>query len=322
MDITNITNFVVRNDTLNAFINAINKGTVPTAEEEKELFVKYEGYVDDEHLCDEILASYKNDQASANYIASIRERAEKDRQMQIEVRNEILFRNMRFVYAVAKRYSTDDILPDLINTGIIGMVEAFEKYNWREGNRFTTLAIWYIRRAINAYLNKENLVVRPKNGARIIPKVKKIENDFFLKNGRKPFASEVMEILKNDFGIEVDSEIDIYGTRVDKIEQHLDGDDDNTLDKSSVFNEKTAVSNGYDEQCENDSVKYALNESLKVLDDRERTIICMAYGYGYNREYKDKEIGEAIGITSERVRQLRHGALKKLRSAYLAAEER
>ena len=319
MDITNITNFVVRNDTINAFVSAINKVSVPTAEEEKDLFVKYEGYVEEERLYEEILGSYKHDEKVNIY----KERLQMARDKQIEVRNEILLRNMRFVYAVAKRYSTDDLLPDLINTGIVGMMEAFEKYDWREGNRFTTLAIWYIRRAINAYLNKENLVVRPKNGARIIPKVKKIENDFFLKNGRKPFASEVMEILEKDFGIVVDSEIDIYGTRVDKIEQHLDGDEDNTLDKSSVFNEKTSVSNEFDMQSESDSLKYMLNESLKVLTDRERTIVCMAYGYdGYNREYKDKEIGDAIGLTSERVRQLRHGALKKMRSAYLAAEER
>ena len=290
MDITNITNFVVRNDTINAFVSEINKGVVPTAEEERDLFAKYESTQDED--------------------------------AKLAIRNEILFRNMRFVYAVAKRYSTDDILPDLINTGILGMVEAFEKYDWKSGNRFTTLAIWYIRRAINAYLTKENLVVRPKNGARIIPKVRKIENDFFLKNGRKPFPSEVIEILKNDFGIEVKDEIDIYGTRVDKIEQHLGDDDDNTFDKSSYFNEKTAVDNAYDAESDNDAVKYALNAALAALTDREKEIVCLAYGYGHDREYKDKEIGDKLGLTSERVRQIRHAAVKKMRSAYLAAEER
>ena len=66
-----------------------------------------------------------------------------------------------------------------------------------------------------------------------------------------------------------------------------------------------------------------LNEAMKVLTDREKTIVSMAYGYGgYVREYKDKEIGAALGLTSERIRQLRHGAVKKLRSAYLAASER
>ena len=290
MNITNITNFVVRNDTVNAFVNQISKATVPTAQEERDLFVKYESAETEDE--------------------------------KIEIRNEILFRNMRFVYAVAKRYSTEDLLPDLINTGIIGMIEAFEKYDWKSGNRFTTLAVWYIRRAINAYLNKENLMVRPKNGARIIPKVKKIENEFYMLNGRKPTATEVCEILKKDFGIEVKDESDIYGTRVDKIEQHLGDDDDNTFEKSSTFNEKTAVDNEFETESDNGAIQYALGESLKALTERERTIVCMAYGYGYNREYKDKEIGEELGLTSERVRQLRHAAIKKMRSAYLAAEER
>lgn len=290
MNITNITNFVVRNDTINAFVAEINKTTVPTAQEERDLFAQYE--------------------------------SAKTEDEKIKIRNEVIFRNLRFAYAVAKRYSTDGTLPDLINTGIIGMIEAFEKYDWRSGNRFTTLAVWYIRRAINGYLNKENLLVRPKNGPRIIPKVKKIENDFYLNNGRKPTATEVCEILKKDFGIEVKDELDIYGTRVDKIEQHLGDDDDNTFEKSSVFNEKTAVDNEYDAESDADATRYALNEALKVLNDREKTIVCMAYGYGYNREYKDKEIADELGLTSERVRQLRHGAVKKMRSAYLAAEER
>lgn len=290
MDITNITNFVVRNDTINAFVSEINKATVPTAQEERDLFAQYE--------------------------------SAKTEDEKIKIRNEVIFRNLRFAYAVAKRYSTDDTLCDLINTGVMGMIEAFEKYDWRSGNRFTTLAVWYIRRAINGYLNKENLLVRPKNGPRIIPKVKKIENDFYLNNGRKPTAAEVCDILKNDFGLDVKDELDIYGTHIDKIEQHLGDDDDNTFEKSSAFNDRTAVDNEYETQSNLEATRYAVNEALKVLNEREKTVICMAYGYGYDREYKDAEIGEELDLTSERVRQLRHAAVKKMRSAYLAAEER
>ena len=69
-------------------------------------------------------------------------------------------------------------------------------------------------------------------------------------------------------------------------------------------------------------MKYALNAALAALTDREKEIVCLAYGYGYDREYKDKEIVDKLGLTSERVRQLRHAAVTKMRSAYLAAEER
>ena len=95
MNVTNITKFVVRNDTINAFVSEINKATVPTAQEERDLFVKYE--------------------------------SAKTEDEKIAIRNEIISRNMRFVYAVAKRYNNDDILPDLINEGVMGMIQAFEE---------------------------------------------------------------------------------------------------------------------------------------------------------------------------------------------------
>lgn len=286
MDVTNVTNFVVRNDTVNAFISEINKSAVPTEQEERDLFAKYEDAATEEE--------------------------------KTAIRNEIISRNLRFVYAVAKRYSTGDILPDLINVGMIGMYEAFEKYDWRSGNRFTTLAVWYIRRDINAYLTKDNLMVRPKNNVRIAPKVKKIENDFFLKNGRKPYPIEVMDALHREYGIDVKDEADIYGARVDRIDSHLGDDEDFTLEKSPVFNEKTAIDNEFDERSETDSAAYAVDVMMGSLNEREKTIISMAYGYGYPREYKDKEIGDAIGLTSERVRQIRHAAIKKMRAAYTA----
>ena len=286
MDVTNVTNFVVRNDTVNAFISEINKSAVPTEQEERDLFAKYEDAATEEE--------------------------------KTAIRNEIISRNLRFVYAVAKRYSTGDILPDLINVGMIGMYEAFEKYDWHSGNRFTTLAVWYIRRDINAYLTKDNLMVRPKNNVRIAPKVKKIENDFFLKNGRKPYPIEVMDALHREYGIDVKDEADIYGARVDRIDSHLGDDEDFTLEKSPVFNEKTAIDNEFDERSETDSAAYAVDVMMGSLNEREKTIISMAYGYGYPREYKDKEIGDAIGLTSERVRQIRHAAIKKMRAAYTA----
>lgn len=286
MNVTSLTNFVVRTDTISAYMAAINKIPLLTAQEEKDLFAKYESSTDE--------------------------------QEKIDIRNEIITRNLRFNFAVAKRYSNGDLLPDLINVGTIGMFEAFEKYDWREDVRFCSFAVWHIRRAINAYLNKENLLVRPKNNVRVAPKVKKIENDFFLKNGRKPYPIEVIDILRKEYGIDVKDEIDIYGAHVDKIDSTLSDDDDFTFENSQLFTEKTSVENDYESDIDTDEMSYQVEMMMKSLTDREKVIICMAYGYGgYNREYKDKEIGEKLGLTSERVRQLRNGALKKMRAAHV-----
>ena len=205
---------------------------------------------------------------------------------------------------------------DLVNVGTIGMYEAFEKYDYKEGVRFCSFAVWYIRRAINAYLVKENLTVRSVNNTRVIPKVKKIENDFYLKNGRKPSGVEVMDMLLEKYGIEVAAESDIYGVKVESIDASLGEDEDNTFEKCSDFNSATASKNAFEEEIENESLSADTKRALSVLNEREKTIVCMSAGYGYTKEYKDKEIAEVLGLTSERVRQLRHSAIKKFAAAY------
>lgn len=289
MNVKNVTNFVVKNDTLNEYLREICKYKPLSREKERELFMEYKNCEDD------------------------------DRRQQIK--DTIILSNLRFNFAVAKRYDNGDLLPDLINVGFLGMCEAFDEYDLEKETRFYTWAQFYIRRAINAYLVKENMPVRQKNYARIAPKVKKIENDYILKTGRAPSPAEVIALLKSEYGITVKDEFDIYGTRVDRIDAFIGDDEDNTFENSTVFNEKTAVENGFEEDVDYEDLSYAMNQALKSLDDREKRIICLAYGYGCSREYKDKEIAEKLGLTSERVRQLRHGAIKKMRSAYVKAEE-
>lgn len=292
MNVKTMTTYVVRNDNLDQYLKEISKFKILTAQEERDLFVRLEEAETEEE--------------------------------KTAIRNEIINSNLRLNFAIAKRYSTGDILPDLINVGVIGMYQAFEEgnFDWRRGTRWTTLAQYYIRRAILAYLGKENILVRPKNGMHIAPKVRKIENDFLLKNGRRPYPIEVIDILRRDYGIDVKDEIDIYGQRFDSIDDYIGEEEENTFEKSGYFNEKTSVENEYERTAEKDAATETVNEMMKVLTERERNIISMAFGYGYTREYKDREIGNAIGLTSERVRQIKKEAIKKMKAAAVAAENK
>jgi RNA polymerase sigma factor (sigma-70 family) len=282
------TKIVERTDVVTAHLKDINKIYPLTAQEERDLFVKYENSTD-----------------------------EKER---LSIRDKIVEASLRYNFTIAKCYSTGDNLSDLISVGIIGMYEAFEDYDWRKGVRFYTFAQYYIRRACNAYLAKDNLTVRTKNYARVVPKVKKIEKEFSDKNGRVPTSEEIMSILNEEYGIDVSEEIDIYGARVDKIDAYLGDDEDSTFGDSAEFNGRTAVYNEYEEHIEDESNAHAVDAALSALTDREKTIVSMAFGYGYPREYKDKEIGEEIGLTSERVRQIKHAAVKKMRAAVVTAK--
>ena len=307
MNITNTSNYVVRNDLTQAYLRDIKKYPLMTKQEEMDLFTKYEDSV--ERL--KSVQSMENGPQKASIIA-------REEKIQNDLRNEIIMRNQRFNFAVAKRYDNNEILMDLVNVGTIGMYEAFEKFDYREGIRFCSFAVWFIRRAINAFLIKENLTVRTTNNTRYMPKVRKIENEFFLKNGRKPSGTEVMDILLEKYGVEVAAESDIYGVKVESIDASLGEDDDFTYEKCSEFAVATAIENGFEEEVENESLSAATKRALSILNDREKTILCMSAGYGYTKEYKDKEIAEVLGLTSERVRQLRHSATKKFAAAYKA----
>ena len=311
MNVTNSTNYIVRTDLTNAYFKDIRDSKVMTKQEEIELFKKYEESVE---RLESVMAS-KDMFPTAEYLKIV----ERETNTQTEIRNEIILRNQRFNFAVAKRYDNNSILMDLVNVSTIGMYEAFEKFNYKEGNRFCSFAVWYIRRAINAYLVKENLTVRTTNNTRYLPKVKKIENEFFLKNGRKPTYTEITDLLFEKYGIEGVSLSDLCAVRVDSIDATYGDDEDYTYEKCSEYAIATASENDYETTIENESMSEATRKALAVLTERERTIICMSAGYGYPKEYKDKEIGDALNLTSERVRQLRHSAAKKFAEVYKTA---
>lgn len=292
MDIKKRTNFIERTDIMKSYLRDLNKIKVMTPEREKALFEEYY--------------------------------ATEDKERKLEIRNEIIEGNERFIFAIAKRYATGDLLGDLITEANFGAIEAFYAYDITTGNRFNTIADYYIRRAINQYLNRENLMVVPTNNTRVAPKIKKIEHEFYVKHNRLPIASEVVAILDEEYGIDVKNQGDIYGASIEYIDDACNPDDDEyTMEDSSEFATLSASHNEYMDKMDHDDMSYQLHAAMDTLSEREATIMKMSAGIGgYYKEYKDKEIAEVLGISSERVRQLRNGAIEKLKAVLAPAMAR
>ena len=237
-------------------------------------------------------------------------------QIQLNLRNEIISRTQYLNYAIAKRYNNTDIVMDLVNVGTIGMIEAFDSYDYKKNVRFCTYATYYIRRAINAYLSKENLMIRTTNDAKLLSKVKKIENTFFATEGRYPTASEIQDILKNKYDIQNVDAMDLSMADVTSIDASYASDEDGKygVDNSVDYNSKTAAYNNSINEEDIEDKRNIINTFLSKLPERDRIIMAMAAGYGYDRDYKDYEIGEILDLTSERVRQIRLAASKKLQA--------
>lgn len=243
----------------------------------------------------------------------------------VEIRKRIAMAHQRFIYDLASCYAKNDndMLMELISVGTIGFYDTFDNFDLSQGNKFVTYAQYYIRRAVNHFLEDENLLVRPSNNARITPKVKKIEDEYFRLHGVKPDIFEVERILDEKYGIKLSDRNDIFGAKIERIEDPAESVDDDTyvFENSKKFTEFASVENEYAEQSEDYGTKYDIQRVIDRLPEREATILRMAYGMGdYNKPCNNEEIGEALGLTSERIRQLKNLAEKKFKLMYSRIE--
>lgn len=291
-------NYILRSTSSRGFINDIAKIPVLTKEEERNLFVEYE----------KSMNRLKAAEGASNYM----EVKEVETKIQDDIRKEVISRNQRFNLAVAKRYCGDNRIMDLINVGVIGMHEAFNEYNYKKDNRFCSYAIWYIRRAINAYLIKENLTVKTSNGSLLLGKVKKIEEKFFAKEGRYPSENELKALLEEKYNITNADANDFHKILTSSIDSQNTDSEDDYNPVNHEFSTRTAAYNDYEKTMVNEDLAFRLNMAMKSLPERERIIMCMSAGYGYIKEYKDYEIAEELDMTPERVRQIRHNVREKL----------
>jgi RNA polymerase primary sigma factor len=301
MDIKNSSNYLIRTSSINAYINEIKRIAPITAEEEIALFKELE--MSNERI--------KNANGDRTIILS-------ETMLQDKIKQDIVARNQRFNFGIAKRYSNTDLVLDLVSVGAEGMMEAIDHYEYKIGTRFCTFAKFYIQRAINAFLTKENVMVRTTNDMKIIAKVKKIENSFFAREGRMPSSSEIKELLDKKYNIKNINICEFHMAGVDSIDMPKDSNDDNTYQTTPYrnFSIQTAAYNDYEDDAEKTHMTHKINEMLSCLSDREKLIVTMSVGMGHDREYKDYEIAEVINMTAERVRQIRKEAINKLANKY------
>lgn len=297
-----LNNFLVRTDLTTTLLKDINSLPLISKKEEQELCKQY--------------AAIKGLDSE---VKEIREEAEAKA---VKIRNKIFEGNLRYLISKVKLYSTDDNFTNIFNVGFIGMLEAWNKFDYTRDNRFMTFADRYIQRSINNYFNFDSQMIETSNCAKILPKVNKIKNKFYAENGYYPDDIEVAEILFSKYGIEVKDFSDLHSARIESIDAACGDDDDFTVEDSSDFNQATAVMNNADVNLEKEDLSYAMSEALKTLTEREATIMKMSAGIGYGEKMKDMQIAEVLGLTSERVRQLRHGAEEKMRNAYTTAANR
>lgn len=235
-------------------------------------------------------------------------------------RRKLIESNQRFVVSVARAYATNNNLMDLIEEGNIGLMEAIDAFNpdVKVNDRtvkFMTFAVHYIRRAINQYKMSYDTIVKKNNISKTYHVISRARNKFIQENGRQPTTEELMEVVNKDFGLRIKESMDMLDVNVMRIDNGVeDSDEDGGASFSAMmrFNSHSANVNDYEKVMDANYENQMVSAILKSLTPRERRVMKMAFGIGEYREFTNAEIGEKLGVTPERVRQMKTAIIRRL----------
>ena len=218
--------------------------------------------------------------------------------------------NLRFVVSVAKQYQHKGLgLTDLIDEGNIGLVKAAEKFDETRGFKFISYAVWWIRQSILQAIAEQSRMVRlPLNQVGALSKINTEIEKFEQKNHRKPSAEELSDITNIDTDrIESTMNAD---TRHMSIDAPFTDEDSNSLADILPSTDNT-LSNAVEKESIDEDLNAIFN---KVLKPREQTILRKSFGIGCQEEGPE-EIGAQLGLTRERVRQIKEKSIEKIRKS-------
>ncbi len=216
--------------------------------------------------------------------------------------------NLRFVIKIAKKYRGMGVpFVDLINEGNLGLIEAAKRFDPDKGVKFTSYAVWWIRQAIYQALSSMGHPVKiPTKIANMLHQISRSIQQQAELRGRRPTTKEVAEDLElKDAELHRVLELNTRGV---SINEPIDKDGDLTV--SDMLGDEEISP---EEKVLMKIIREELMKVLEELDERERKIIELRYGLKDGQPRTLKEVGEIMGLSRERIRQLEIKAIKKLR---------
>ena len=219
--------------------------------------------------------------------------------------------NLRFVVSVAKQYQNQGLsLPDLINEGNVGLIKAAQKFDETRGFKFISYAVWWIRQSILQAIAEQSRIVRlPLNQVGSLNKVNQEINKFEQENQRRPSVQEISDRTGVDED-KITQSIMASGHHV-SIDAPFGEDDDNSMADVMSSGDDSRTDKHVDHESMAQELKQVLSKCLK---ERERKIVCACFGID-ETEKGLEEIGDKMGLTRERVRQIREKSITKLRES-------
>ena len=233
-----------------------------------------------------------------------------------EALQQLVSANLRFVISVAKKYQAHGMsLPDLVNEGNLGLMKAAKRFDEKRGFKFISYAVWWIRQSIIQAISEHSRTIRlPLNKISLISKMRKAFIELEQKHNREPTDEELAEFMDvPEYQIEETKRASPYTVSVDA---PVGGDPEN---RNLVDTLVKPDSQKPDHSLMSESLRTEINQALDTLTSRESSILEMLFGINNNHSMSLGEIAEEVGLTRERVRQIKEKAIRKLRQSRRSA---
>jgi RNA polymerase primary sigma factor len=217
--------------------------------------------------------------------------------------------NLRFVISVAKKYQNRGVsLTDLIQEGNVGLVTAARKFDPEQGVKFISYAVWWIRQAILASLANHGRAVRvPLNRASDLARIFREKERLKQEKGREPTTDELA--VATDLTPELVESLQTLNAAEIRLDAPIGDSEDSQLVERFITEEAAEP----EVEVESRLLTEAITEALSTLEARDAKVLRLYFGLEGEREHTLEEIGNMLGVTRERIRQLRDRALRRLR---------
>ena len=286
-------------DPVRVYLNEIGQVSLLSAEEEVDLAKRVEAGRQAALLLDSDLP----------LTPEVRVKLRRMERMGDEAKAHLVEANLRLVVSIAKRYNGRGLtFPDLIQEGNLGLIRAVEKFDFTRGYKFSTYATWWIRQMISRGIADQSRTIRiPVHLVETLNKIARTERQLVQKLGREPTLDEVAAAVD----LTPERVEELKALEIDPTSLDLPIGEDGDASLGELVEDANAV-------MPVDRAAYLLlqtqlGELLDELNDRERRVIEMRFGVGDGETHTLEQVGQELGLTRERIRQIEAKALAKLR---------